>query len=72
MSYTENSKRNLIMLLGLNISLLGVVFYETLGFLFTRMGVVVIAIGLSSIFASYFYLDKNEKINKTVDPFEKQ
>tara|TARA_Y100001970_G_scaffold194534_1_gene236481 strand:+ start:312 stop:530 length:219 start_codon:yes stop_codon:yes gene_type:complete len=72
MRYIENNKRNLIMFLGLYISLLGVVFYDPLGFLFTGMGIVVIAIGLSSIFAGYFYLDKNEKVNKEVGRFEKK
>ena len=72
MSYIENNKRNLIMFLGLYTSLLGIVFYDPLGFLFSGMGIVVIATGLSSIFAGYFYLDKNEKVNKEVGRFEKK
>ena len=72
MSYTENDKRNLIMFLGLGISLLGVALYDPLGFLFAGMGMVVIATGLSCMFAGHIYLDENEKINKAVDRFEKK
>ena len=72
MSYKENDKRNLIMFLGLGISLLGVALYDPLGFLFAGMGMVVIATGLSCMFAGYIYLDENEKINKAVDRFEKK
>ena len=70
MSYTETHKRNLIKYLGLGLSLVGVALYDPLGFLFSGMGIVVIATGLSCIFAGYIYLDESEKINKAVDRFE--
>ena len=70
MSYTETHKRNLIKYLGLGISLLGVALYDPLGFLFAGMGMVVIATGLSCMFAGFIYLDESEKINKVVDRFE--
>ena len=70
MSYTETHKRNLIKYLGLGLSLVGVAFYDPLGFLFSGMGIVVIATGLSCMFAGYIYLDESEKINKVVDRFE--
>ena len=72
MSYTETYKRNLIKHLGLGLSLVGVAFYDPLGFLFSGMGIVVIATGLSCMFAGYIYLDESEKINKAVDRFEKK
>ncbi len=72
MGYTENNKKNLIMFLGLSISLFGVALYDPLGFLFTGMGIVVIATGLSCMFAGYIYLDESERINKVVDRFEKK
>ena len=70
MSYTETHKRNLIKYLGLGLSLVGVALYDPLGFLFSGMGIVVIATGLSCMFAGYIYLDESEKINKAVDRFE--
>ena len=70
MSYTETHKRNLIKYLGLGLSLVGVALYDPLGFLFSGMGIVVIATGLSCRFAGYIYLDESEKINKAVDRFE--
>ena len=70
MSYTETHKRNLIKYLGLGLSLVGVALYDPLGFLFSGMGIVVIATGLSCMFAGYIYLDESEQINKVVDRFE--
>jgi len=72
MSYTETNKRNLTKYLGLGLSLVGIALYDPLGFLFTGMGMVVIATGLSCMFAGYIYLDESEKINKAVDRFEKK
>ena len=72
MSYTETNKRNLTKYLGLGLSLVGIALYDPLGFLFTGMGIVVIATGLSCMFAGYIYLDESEKINKAVDRFEKK
>ena len=70
MTYTGTNKRNLIKYLGLGLSLVGVALYDPLGFLFTGMGIVLIATGLSFMFAGYIYLDESEKINKAVDRFE--
>ena len=72
MSYTETNKRNLTKYLGLGLSLVGIALYDPLGFLFTGMGMVVIATGLSCMFAGYIYLDESEKINKAVDRFKKK
>ena len=70
MSCTETHKRNLIKYLGLGLSLVGIALYDPLGFLFSGMGIVVIATGLSCMFAGYIYLDESEKINRAVDRFE--
>tara|TARA_B100001173_G_scaffold48745_1_gene39556 strand:- start:455 stop:673 length:219 start_codon:yes stop_codon:yes gene_type:complete len=72
MSYTETNKRNLIKYLGLGLSLVGVALYDPLELLFTGMGMVVIATGLSCMFAGFIYIDESEKINKAVERFEKK
>ena len=72
MSYTETNKRNLIKYLGLGLSLVGVALYDPLGLLFKGMGMVVIATGLSCMFAGFIYIDESEKINKAVERFEKK
>ena len=38
MSYIENNKRNLIMYIGLGLSLVGIALYDPFGILFTGMG----------------------------------
>ena len=64
-------KRNLTMYLGLGVSLLGVVLYDPLGFLFTGAGLIVIALGLICVFVSYKQLSEIEIVNKAVEDFEK-
>ena len=64
-------KRNLSMYLGLGVSLLGVVLYDPLGFLFTGAGLIVIALGLICVFVSYKQLSEIEIVNKAVEDFEK-
>ena len=72
MTYTGTNKRNLIKYLGLGLSLVGVALYDPLELLFTGMGMVVIATGLSCMFAGFIYIDESEKINKAVERFEKK
>ena len=72
MSYIENNKRNLIMYIGLGLSLVGIALYDPLGLLFTGMGMVVIAIGLCCMFAGYLHSNEVVRINKAVDRFEKK
>jgi hypothetical protein len=72
MSYIETNKRNLIMHLGLGVSLFGIALYDPLGLLFTRMGMVVIATGLCCMFVGYFHSNEVVRINKAVDRFEKK
>ena len=64
-------KRDLTMYLGLGVSLLGVVLYDQLGFLFTGAGLIVIAMGLICVFVSYKQLSEIEIVNKAVKDFEK-
>lgn len=64
-------KKNLTMYLGLGVSLLGVVLYDPLGFLFTGAGLIVIALGLICVFVSYKQLSEIEIVNKAVEDFEK-
>tara|TARA_B110000003_G_scaffold85470_1_gene87480 strand:- start:1223 stop:1441 length:219 start_codon:yes stop_codon:yes gene_type:complete len=64
-------KRDLTMYLGLGVSLLGVVLYDPLGFLFTGAGLIVIAMGLICVFVSYKQLSEIEIVNKAVEDFEK-
>ena len=64
-------KRDLTMYLGLGVSLLGVVLYDPLGFLFTGAGLIVIAMGLICVFVSYKQLSEIEIVNKAVEDFDK-
>ena len=64
-------KRNLIMYLGLLVSLIGIVLYDPLGLFFNSAGLLVIGLGLVSILFGYMQLNEIEKINKAVESFEK-
>tara|TARA_Y100000022_G_C13041587_1_gene280264 strand:- start:62 stop:280 length:219 start_codon:yes stop_codon:yes gene_type:complete len=66
-----SKKSNLITYLGLGISLLGVVLYDPLGFLFTGTGLVVIGLGLICMLIGYKQLSEVEIVNKAVEDFEK-
>ena len=64
-------KRNLIMYLGLLVSLIGIVLYDPLGFLFNSAGLLIIGLGLVGILFGYMQLNEIEKVNKAVENFEK-
>ena len=64
-------KRNLIMYLGLLVSLIGIVLYDPLGLLFNSAGLLIIGLGLVGILFGYMRLNEIEKINKAVESFEK-
>lgn len=66
-----SKKSNLITYLGLGISLLGVVLYDPLGFLFKETGLVVIGLGLICMLIGYKQLSEVEIVNKAVEDFEK-
>ena len=65
-------KKNLIIYLGIGISLFGVVLYDPLGLLFRGTGLMVIALGLACMFFGYKQLSEVEMINKVVEGFEKK
>ena len=64
-------KRNLIMYLGLLVSLIGIVLYDPLGLFFNSAGLLVIGLGLVGILFGYMQLNEIEKVNKAVENFEK-
>ena len=64
-------KRNLIMYLGLLVSLIGIVLYDPLGLLFNSAGLLIIGLGLVGILFGYMQLNEIEKVNKAVENFEK-
>ena len=66
-----NKKRNLIMYLGLLVSLIGIVLYDPLGLLFNSAGLLIIGLGLVGILFGYMQLNEIEKVNKAVENFEK-
>ena len=64
--------KDLIMYLGLGVSLFGVILYDPLGLLFKGTGLIVIGLGLICMFISYQYPSEIEMINKVVEKFEKK
>ena len=64
-------KRNLIMYLGLLVSLIGIVLYDPLGLLFNSAGLLIIGLGLVGILFGYMQLNEIEKVNKAVENYEK-
>ena len=66
-----NERKNLMMYLGLGISLFGIVLYDPLGLLFKGTGLVVIGLGLICMFIGYRQLNEVAMVNKAVESFEK-
>ncbi len=64
-------KRNLIMYLGLLVSLIGIVLYDPLSLLYDSAGLLIIGLGLVGILFGYMQLNEIEKVNKAVENFEK-
>ena len=67
-----NERKNLMMYLGLGISLFGIVLYDPLGLLFKATGLVVIGLGLICMFIGYRQLNEVAMVNKAVESFEKK
>ena len=72
MSYVSNQKRNFMMYVGLGFSLVGIVLYDPLGLFFQGTGLMVIGLGLICMLVGYKYLSEVERVNKTVENFEKK
>ena len=66
-----NERKNLMMYLGLGISLFGIVLYDPLGLLFKGTGLVVIGLGLICMFIGYRQLNEVAMVNKAVESFER-
>ena len=66
-----NERKNLMMYLGLGISLFGIVLYDPLGLLFKGAGIVVTGLGLICMFIGYRQLNEVAMVNKAVENFEK-
>ena len=67
-----NERKNLMMYLGLGISLFGIALYDPLGLLFKGAGIVVIGLGLICMFIFYRQLNEVAIVNKAVESFEKK
>ena len=67
-----NERKNLMMYLGLGISLLGIVLYDPLGLLFKGTGLIILGLGLICLFLGYRQMNEVEIVNKAVESFEKQ
>ena len=67
-----STRKDLMMYLGLGVSLFGVILYDPLGLLFKGMGLMVIGLGLICMFVSYQFPSEIEMVNKVVEKFEKK
>ncbi|MAQ98649.1 MAG: hypothetical protein CMD50_05175 [Gammaproteobacteria bacterium] len=66
-----SERSNLMTYLGLGMSLVGVVLYDPLGFLFKGTGYVVIGLGLICMLIGYKQLSEVKIVNKVVEDFER-
>ncbi len=66
-----SERSNLITYLGLGMSMVGVVLYDPLGFLFRGTGLLVIGLGLICMLIGYKQLSEVKIINKVVEDFER-
>ena len=67
-----STRKDLMMYLGLGVSLFGVILYDPLGLLSKGMGLMVIGLGLICMFVSYQYPSEIEMVNKVVEKFERK
>ena len=67
-----SERSNLMTYLGLGMSLVGVVLYDPLGFLFKGTGLVVIGLGLICMLIGYKQLNEVKIVNKVVKDFERK
>ena len=65
-------KRNLVMYIGLVISLLGIALYDPLGVIYKGAGLMVLGIGLICLFIGGKYPTELESINRAVENYEKK
>ena len=65
-------KRNLVVHVGLLISLLGIALYDPLGSIYEGAGLIVLVIGLICLFVGNKNTTVYESINRAVENFEKK
>ena len=65
-------KKNLVVHLGLLISLLGIALYDPLGSIYEGAGLIVLGIGLICLFFGNKNTTEYESINRAVEKFEKK
>ena len=65
-------KRNLVMRMGLLVSLLGIALYDPLGSIYAGAGLIVLGIGLLCLFFGDKQTAEYESINRAVERFEKK
>ena len=65
-------KRNLVMHVGLLISLLGIALYDPLGSIYEGAELIVLGIGLICLFFGNKYTTEYGSINRAVERFEKK
>lgn len=65
-------KRNLVVHVGLLISLLGIALYDPLGSIYEGAGFIVLVIGLICLFVGNKNTTEYESINRAVENFEKK
>ena len=65
-------KRNLVVHVGLLISLLGIALYDPLGSIYEGAGLIVLVIGFICLFVGNKNTTEYESINRAVENFEKK
>ena len=65
-------KRNLVVHVGLVISLLGIALYDPLGLIYEGSGLLVLVSGLICLFVGNKNTTEYESINRAVEKFEKK
>tara|TARA_X000000368_G_scaffold154549_1_gene121799 strand:- start:149 stop:355 length:207 start_codon:yes stop_codon:yes gene_type:complete len=65
-------KKNLVMHMGLLISLSGIALYDPLGSIYEGAGLIILGIGFICLFFGNKYITECESINRAVERFEKK
>tara|TARA_Y100000996_G_scaffold320236_1_gene256390 strand:- start:286 stop:492 length:207 start_codon:yes stop_codon:yes gene_type:complete len=63
-------KKNLVMHMGLLISILGIALYDPLGLIYEGAGLIILGIGFICLFFGNKYTTEYESINRVVERFE--
>ncbi len=63
-------KKNLVMHMGLLISISGIALYDPLGLIYEGAGLIILGIGFICLFFGNKYTTEYESINRAVERFE--